>query len=239
MRILCYGDSNTYGWHEINDGLVTRWPVEATWPYQLAKALGPQVSLEVDGLSGRTSAFDRPESPDNGTGSLLGSHFNGARYLPVALSRTMPVDLVILMLGTNDFNAQLRRSPEESAQGIAQCLSAIRNRSGYSLMPYRTPDVLLLSPPLLAMAGTPSEVYFPEADAKTQVIATHFAQVAHHYGVHFFDVAQVIPNAHDTDNLHLNLDDHTLLAQTLLPIVEGILHKREQNTALTVRPALS
>ena len=233
MRILCFGDSNTYGWHETTEGSVTRWPIASTWPYQLASALGPTIQLEVDGLSGRTSAYDRPESPENGTGSLAGNLFNGAHWLPAALSRTMPVDLVILMLGTNDFNAQLRLSPEASAEGIAQCLSAIHNRSGYRLMPYPIPDVLVMSPPQLALAGTPDEEHFPGADAKTRVMAKHYEAVAHRFGAYFFNVAHVIPNAHDTDNLHLNEEDHARLAQALTPIVVSILNTRQAKLAGT------
>lgn len=214
-RILIYGDSNTFGWHELPDGKVIRYRVEDIWPYRLAGALGKRAVVEVDGLSGRTSAFDRPGADGNGTGSIPGMLLNGATWLPAALSKAMPLDLVIIMLGTNDFNAQLQKSPQEAAQGVVRLIDIVRDCSWRSATGYKTPDILVLAPAPLNVAGGPNEKYFPGGQRSSEVFASVLEPVVRGRGAFFFDVSTCIAHAHDTDGVHFSEEDHRILAAKL------------------------
>ncbi|MDD4648195.1 MAG: GDSL-type esterase/lipase family protein [Sphaerochaeta sp.] len=94
-RILCYGDSNTFGTNPSGG----RWQYDQRWTGILSSLLGPDFQIIEEGLGGRTTVFDDP----------LELHRSGREFLPVALHSHRPLDLVILSLGTNDckkfFNA--------------------------------------------------------------------------------------------------------------------------------------
>ena len=112
--IFVYGDSNTFGWvYEPKTQIVSRLPVDETWPYFMNRELGNKYHLEVDALGGRTTDVDEPESP--GSGKIPGETYNGLTTLPAALSANMPVDLVIVMLGSNDLKAGHHRSERDRA----------------------------------------------------------------------------------------------------------------------------
>lgn len=120
MRILVFGDSNSWGFPP--DGSGQRFGHDKRWPSVMASALGAEV-IE-DCLPGRTTAHDDPE--------LLGDEFapvfNGLLHLPAALKSASPVDLLLIMLGTNDFKMRFRSSAADIAANLArlvECASQI------------------------------------------------------------------------------------------------------------------
>lgn len=100
-RILVYGDSNSFGWAWSPEKDIYRLPIDQIWPQVMAQKLGPNYEVEVNALGGRTVKRDQKDG--NGTGkSLSGKLFNGMVSLPAVLSENLPLDIVIVMLGTND-----------------------------------------------------------------------------------------------------------------------------------------
>ena len=100
-RIMVFGDSNTFGYVEDAQAVVGRLPLDTAWPGRMAALLGSDYEVVVEGLSGRTTRIDSPER--SGTGVIPGAGMNGAAYLPAALSSHMPLDMVVIMLGTKRF----------------------------------------------------------------------------------------------------------------------------------------
>ena len=97
--ILCYGDSNTWGAKPILKlGSPDRYQYEVRWTTVLQNQLGNDYHIIAEGLNGRTSTFDDP---------IEGAHKNGKRYLFPCLETHAPLDLVIIMLGTNDLKSRL------------------------------------------------------------------------------------------------------------------------------------
>lgn len=88
-RILCFGDSNTWGYMTSGG----RFDEETRWPMRLEKLLGPEYTVIEEGFNGRTCVFDDP---------IEGGYKSGLTYLPPCVMSHSPLDLVILMLGTND-----------------------------------------------------------------------------------------------------------------------------------------
>jgi len=92
-RLLCFGDSLTWGWVPVPEmSPTTRFPYDERWTGVLAKALDKDYEVIEEGLSARTTSIDDPVDP----------RLNGSAYLPSALASHLPLDLVIIMLGTND-----------------------------------------------------------------------------------------------------------------------------------------
>jgi lysophospholipase L1-like esterase len=96
-RIMVYGDSNTWGYIPVESGLTTRYPENVRWPGVLRAALGPGYEVIDEGLSARTT-----DLPDLTLPHISGAGLDGSAYLPAAIATHLPLDLVVIMLGTND-----------------------------------------------------------------------------------------------------------------------------------------
>lgn len=126
-RILCFGDSNTWG---LVAGTDNRYDWETRWTGRLQDALsGDGFQVVEEGLCGRTTVFDDVSRPGR----------SGAELLPVLLEAHAPLDLVILMLGTNDCKTVYDPTVSSISAGIDFLLGQIRDFSGDC-------EVLLLSP---------------------------------------------------------------------------------------------
>jgi lysophospholipase L1-like esterase len=90
--IVCFGDSNTWGYVPGSEG--ERHPREVRWPVRLQRLLGDGWEVIAEGLNGRTASIDRPDSEGR----------NGLSYLLPCLHSHAPVDVVVIFLGTNDVN---------------------------------------------------------------------------------------------------------------------------------------
>jgi len=131
--IVCFGDSNTWGYVPGSDG--ERFPREVRWPSRLAASLGDEYEVIPEGLSGRTATFERPDSEGR----------NGLPYLLPCLHSHAPVDLVVIFLGTNDVNFV-------DDDRVAWCVAWLARVARTSEAgPGRTaPEVLVVCPPPFA-----------------------------------------------------------------------------------------
>src|SRR5271165_6929995 len=111
--VLCYGDSNTWG-HNPENGL--RYARDQRWPGVLRQSLGLGYDVIEEGLSGRTTVFNDPLEP----------YKSGKEYLPPCLRSHSPVDLVILMLGTNDVQSRYNVSALEISLGMGVLIEIIQ-----------------------------------------------------------------------------------------------------------------
>ncbi|MGB7287098.1 MAG: GDSL-type esterase/lipase family protein, partial [Salaquimonas sp.] len=132
--ILCYGDSLTWG---SVPGDAGRHPKGSRWPDLLAAAFN-DAEIITDGLRGRTTAYDE---------YLADCDRNGARTLPTALYAHAPIDLVILILGSNDMKPHIAGTAIAAMQGIRRLVNIVENHvPGPELA---KPEVLVVSPPSL------------------------------------------------------------------------------------------
>lgn len=142
MRVLVYGDSNSWGY--IPGGAGARFGPDQRWPCLMAAALG--ADLVEDCVPGRTIASDDPDlqRPED-------AHvFNGLRHFPVAVRAASPMDLVLIMLGTNDFKARFAATPEQLAASLAGYVEALRaygGRGGWD--DPEPPAIGIIVPPVL------------------------------------------------------------------------------------------
>ncbi len=131
-RIVCYGDSNTWGYNA-ETGL--RFPDDIRWTQRLAERLGPDYQICEEGLSGRTSVFTDP----------LFEGLSGLAHLAPILGSHNPTDLLIVMLGTNDCKQRFNATGQNIADGIRRLV-----QKAQSLAVWRNvPQVLIVAPILI------------------------------------------------------------------------------------------
>ena len=175
--IVCYGDSNTHGSDAV-DG--TRLPRDVRWPGVMRGLLGDRYEVIEEALGGRTTVFDAPFSPGR----------NGRDYLLPCLWSHEPVDLVIIMLGTNDLKAFHGVTANEIASGAGALIDLARQSlAGPGATP---PAVILVSPVPLDEPTDRSEVWgLGAARDESRRLANAYRTVAAGRGVAYFDAGSV------------------------------------------------
>jgi lysophospholipase L1-like esterase len=204
-RILCFGDSNTWGYIGRRDGLPTaRYPRAQRWPGVLAAAL-PGAEVIEEALSGRTTDTADADMPQIG-----GVGMDGAAYLPAALASHLPLDLVIIALGINDTKAQFARTPERIAWGAKRLLDIVRTLDGGVGTQYPNPAVLLIAPPPLGDLAPHFIEMFAGGHERSRGLAAAYEAVAALAGAAFLDAGKVITSDGD-DGLHFSPAAHRAL----------------------------
>lgn len=213
-RVLVFGDSLTWGWVPSSPIVPeVRHRPEDRWTTALDEALGDGHELIVDGLNGRTTDVGDGANPTR----------NGAEALLPALRAHAPLDLVLLMLGTNDTKRGFERSAFEIALGAGRLIDLVRRASGAGRGDDAVPDVLLVSPPVLAARIDPGAADdFVGAREKTRWLGTVYAAVADAKGAHFFDAASVV-STDGADGIHLTAAANRTLGAALAEPVRDAL----------------
>lgn len=212
-RIMVFGDSNTFGYVEDAQGVVDRLPLNIAWPGKMAELLGGDYEVVVEGLSGRTTRIDSPAQ--SGTGVIPGAGMNGASYLPAALSSHMPLDMVIIMLGTNDFRKDRSQSAEDIAKSLTALVSIVKKGEWQARTKFSIPQVLVICPPKLNLTTSPYAAFFEGSLAKSEALPKILKPMAEDAGAMFFDAAAVVPFAQGPDEIHLTPQNHADLAKAV------------------------
>lgn len=215
-NIMVFGDSITWGWTP-KDPITptTRHAEEDRWPAVMGAALGDGYNIVSEGLSGRTTNVEDP------TASGL---MNGADYLDAAVMSHEPLDLVIIMLGTNDTKSYLDRSPLEIGFGMGELINIVQEGSGLGWYEYNAPTVLVISPPPLGEEIDPGAAEAFEGGAeKVSQLPTIYSGIAETAGVYFFDAATVVGLDHvGPDGIHLLAEGNQALGSAVAEVVREI-----------------
>ncbi|MGL5827514.1 MAG: SGNH/GDSL hydrolase family protein [Nocardioides sp.] len=199
---LCFGDSNTFGQRADKPG---RWPVDVRWTGQLQELLGNRHSVIEEGLGGRTTDLDDPERDD----------CNGLSYFKPCLRSHSPLDLVVIMLGTNDLKTKFDREPAQIADALDAYVDTVEStawtRNG------DIPTVLLVAPIHLdattpSLTATTSE-YDRGSAHKSRDLGPAIRRVAAGRRAVFLDAATVASPG--DDGIHLDRESHETLAQLI------------------------
>jgi len=200
--VLCFGDSNTYG-QIPGAGPLDRFGRESRWPGLLLSELGSDWNVIEEGLCGRTTVRDDP---------VEGNHKNARRYLTPCLQSHAPLDLVIIMLGTNDLKRRFNQPASEVAMGIGCLVYDIKELGPGPLG--RIPEIMIVAPPpMLDDLGEWSPI-FDGAPEKSRELGLAFEIMADSLEVHFFDAATVC-TCDPADGFHMSDDAHKALGEAL------------------------
>jgi lysophospholipase L1-like esterase len=210
-QVLVYSDSLTWG---IVPNTRNRLPFDERWPGVLENNLntsGRRVRIIEDCLNGRRTVWDDPFKPGR----------NGLEGLAQRLEIHSPLSLVILMLGTNDFQfCHPYNDAWSAAQGIAVLVNVIRKAPIEPGMP--VPPILIVCPPRIRAPQGSIAPKFRGADQRAAGLANAYQQVASDLGCHFFD-AETITSVSPVDGVHLDAPQHLKLGAALAEVVRSIL----------------
>ncbi len=205
--LLCFGDSNTWGYEPATG---ERYAPEVRWPGVLARLLGPEYRVIEEGLPGRTTVFDDPLEP----------HKRGRDYLPPCLGSHAPLDLVILLLGTNDLKAIYSASALDIALGCDALLGLIeQSGAGHGGI---APEALLIAPPPLKPLPEPWGESWEGAEAKSRKLAEHYQRIAAEHECAFLNAGDYIVSS-DEDGVHWEASEHAKLGKALVGLVRHLI----------------
>ena len=211
--IVCFGDSNTWGYSIARAcDPVPRLPLEDRWVSVLARALGQGHAVIAEGLPGRTTVFDDP---------IEGEHLNGRRLLSACLESHKPVDVVVVLLGTNDLKSRYAASAWEIAQGAGTLLN-LAAKSGCG-PEGDAPQALLVAPPPTRVTGlgAPFEDILEGADSKSRLFAETFSAVAADRGVSYLNSGDVIESS-AVDGVHWSPEAHGAIGRAIAAVVKSL-----------------
>ena len=214
-HILCIGDSNTHGYcadpGDCADGGI-RFNEDERWTCLLQKALGEEYLVTEEGLSGRTTVFVDPVNENMDVLSHVYALLKSHEY----------IDLLIIMLGTNDSKERMGASAPTIAQGMGRLVRKAMSVDCWA--PGSKPNVLIIAPPPVDKRVETSAVAGEMglgAVEKSQQLAACYQAKAQELGIHFLDAAFCQFNT--IDFMHLTRHGHAQLAQRLAELVPTLL----------------
>lgn len=205
-RIVCYGDSNTWGYDPQTQD---RFDDKTRWTRVLAQTLGADYEVIEEGLNGRTTVWDDP----------IEGYKNGLTYLIPCLETHRPIDLVVLMLGTNDLKHRFSLTAFDIAQGAAVLVRAIQaSQGGRNGAPPIT--LLMAPPPTTTLTGFAD--MFEGAGPKSVKFAAQYEAVAQQLGCAFLNAGAIIVSS-PLDGIHFEASEHAKLGQAVAAKVKTLL----------------
>ena len=214
IKVLCYGDSNTNGTKPDRSG---RFAADERWTGLLQKQLGDNYYVIEEGLGGRTTDLEHynPDKPSR----------NGLVYFKACIDSHMPLDIIVIMLGTNDLKTIYNRSAEDVAQALKQYPEYVdRYCEDRNL---KRPKIILASPaymdeksPKFVESMPKAGVYDEVSAQKSRQFTEPIKRVAEELGCVFIDAAPVTKTG--DDGCHLDKDSHKKLASEFVRIISEI-----------------
>lgn len=202
--LMTFGDSNTHGTPPMTAlGPNPRFGPGTRWPTVTAATLGPNWTLVEEGLPGRTATTQADP--------LMGAHMNGQMGLRIALASHGPIDLLTIMLGTNDTKTHFAQTAEAITGHIAALLGIARDplvqekHGGF--------DILLICPPKVRETGMFQDSLMGAA-AKSAALPGLYKSLATHWRIGFLDAGQHITTC-DEDGVHFDATAHHTLGQAV------------------------
>lgn len=213
-HIFVYADSLTWG---IIPNTRKRLPFDQRWPGVLENeltGLGHRLRVIEDCLNGRRTVWEDPFKPGR----------NGLAGLAQRIEMHSPLSLVIVMLGTNDFQfSHPYNNAWSAAQGIATLVNEIRKAPIEPGMP--VPPILVVCPPPIHSPQGILAAKFSGAEQRCAGLSEAYSAACSDLGCQFFDAASVTVSSR-VDGIHLDRDQHETLGRALADVVVPILSAR-------------
>lgn len=209
--IVCFGDSNSYGTPGMpHPDFWGRFGPDERWPGVLRQALGPEYSVVEEALPGRTTVHDDP---------IEGADKNGLKALPMVLGSHRPIDLMVIMLGTNDLKARFAVTPSDIASSLGVLVRTVQ--ASPAGPDSRAPKLLVVAPAVIAEVGFMAGLFAGGAE-KSRGLGAAIAAVMDRLGTPYLDAAPLI-HSDPTDGIHLTVDQHAILGRAVAERVGALL----------------
>jgi lysophospholipase L1-like esterase len=202
QRILCFGDSNTWGYDPETD---ERYDHKTRWPRVMGSILGDEYEIVEEGLNGRTTVWDDP----------VEGLMSGLNYLKPCLLSHKPLDIVIVMLGTNDLKDRFCVSAYEIAKSAGRLVQMIQ--ASDTGPKGSAPEVLLITPPPIVLGEDGLDTRQLGLE-KSRQFAREFEEVAKQLGCNFANAGQFIESS-PVDGIHFSAESQRQLGDAIAKIV--------------------
>ena len=210
--VLCFGDSLTWGFDPGGGERFVRYGFNERWTRRLQAELGPSYYVIEDGLSGRTTVFNDP---------VVGE-MNGLAQLPTALKTHLPLDLIVILLGTNDAKTHFGVNGDVIARSLGRLLDVVaKSNCGPG---GKAPQTLVVVPPIMGdVSGTILEPLFDPVHSRAAIqrLRETYPPIAAAFGAHCFDINQIVGPG-TTDGIHFDADSLQPVAAALAEQIRGI-----------------
>lgn len=216
-HIVCFGDSNTHGYRAEDGG---RFSEEERWPRLLEKELKPDCLILEEGLSGRTTCFDDP----------IQEGLSGLDTIYPCLMSHKLVDLLIIMLGTNDTKERFGASAACIAQGLKRLIA--KAIAAADCWRDKSPNILIVVPKNIEKAYETAAVFSTMGRGcaeKSEGLAEEYKWIAELMGCHYFDANTVVKENNQIDYMHLTKEGHQALASVFAQLVRKLIGGGKEN----------
>ena len=202
QRILCFGDSNTWGYDPETD---ERYDHKTRWPCVMSSILGDEYEIVEEGMNGRTTVWDDP----------VDGLMSGLSYLKPCLLSHKPLNIVIVMLGTNDLKDRFCVSAYEIAKSAGRLVQMIQ--ASDTGPKGSAPEVLLISPPPIVVGEDGLDTRQLGLE-KSRQFAREFEEVAKQLGCSFANAGEFIESS-PVDGIHFSAESQRQLGNAIAKIV--------------------
>ncbi|MDQ8198252.1 SGNH/GDSL hydrolase family protein [Pelagicoccus enzymogenes] len=206
--ILCFGDSNTWG---CDPSGWRRFDRKTRWPGVLHKELGEGYHVVEEGLGGRTTVWDDP----------IEGHKNGYAQLQPLLRSHMPLDLLVIMLGTNDLKNRFSVSAMDVSWGMGRLIDLARANSD-AFTSGKAEILVVCPPPFAPMEGLSLEGIFVGGEEKSRQLASAYRAICKERGIGLIDAGDSISSS-AVDGIHLEASEHDKLGRVIAREVASML----------------
>lgn len=216
-HILCFGDSNTHGYcadpGDCADSRFGRFNEEERWTCLLQKNLGHDYLIIEEGLSGRTTVFEDP----------VEAGLRGIDHLRPCLKTHQPIDLLIIMLGTNDTKERFAANAHTISRGMARLIESAGHPDCWT---EGKPNILVICPPPIGEGMLSSSVAAEmgtDALKKSRELPNYYRSLCNDPGIHFLDAGAEGITFNEVDFMHLTKASHAKLADILSDVIPTLL----------------
>jgi len=196
--VLCYGDSNTWGYHAKEDN---RFDWHTRYPGVLSRLLGEEYHVIEDGLCGRTTQYESDIEP----------YVNGKLAAELAAEIHAPLDYAVIMLGTNDCKDMYGAGIEDIRRGIEEIGLCFEQKGA---------KILIIAP--VPMRGLEKSPFYHEfgvyAEEKSLLLSEAYAQLAHEKNWLYLDADKIVVPG-EFDHIHLEAKAHSQLAEAVFQVI--------------------
>lgn len=212
-HIICFGDSNTYG---LNGDRCKRFDESERWTALLQESLGNDYLIYEEGLNGRTTSFQDP----------MFEYRAGTDYIIPCIISHYPVDLLIIMLGTNDTKTRLNATTDDITNGLAKVVNMAKSVEEENWANEK-PNILIVTPKYIDKRYENTECgksFGPGCHEKSLELSEKYKKLAKELGCHYMDANDyILSDNNKTDYIHLSKEGHKELAIAMEKKIKEIL----------------
>ena len=209
-KILCYGDSNTWGWVPSSMGS-KRYNSNNRWPGVLQNILGSNYEIIEEGLGARTTMFNdpRPEFPLR----------NGLETLPIILDSHSPLNLVIIMLGTTDSKEMLNLNVIDITNGMRKLIKIVKNHK--NLEGCSSPKILIVVPAIVDEKAEFASKLFKGGTLKTKALIESYNKLTEEENIYYLNPTNTV-KVDEFEGVHIDNKNHKILGSLIAQKISKI-----------------